>query len=79
MGSATEAEWKPIVRTTRRVPSTLMGMQEVAVNETDPSGVFFVMRPPDLRTEPQREEYVDQSNDDVKMVQNCERIRKVRQ
>ena len=78
VGSATEAEWKPIVRTTRCVPSTLTGMQEVAVNETDPSGVMFVMRPPDLRTEPQREEYVDTSNDDAKMAQNCERIRKVR-
>ena len=52
-------------------------MRDVAVNETDPRGVMFVMRPPDLRAEPQREE-LDQSGDDAKMEQNCERIRRVR-
>ena len=50
-GSATEAEFKPIRRTTRSVPSVETGMRDVAVNETDPRGVIFVMRPPDLRAE----------------------------
>ena len=43
------------IATIRRAVQT--GTQEVAVNETDPRGVLFVMRPPDLRAEPQREEY----------------------
>ena len=76
-GSATEAEWKPIRRSSRSVPSVETGMQEVAINETEPRGVLFVMRPPDLRTEPQREEH-DASSDDAKMEQICERIRRVR-
>ena len=54
-----------------------LGTREVAVNETDPSGVLFVMRPPDLRMEPQREDH-DTSSDDTKMAQICERIRRVR-
>ena len=36
------------------------------------------MRPPDLRAEPQREEHVDESNDDTKMGQACERIGRIR-
>ena len=78
VGSATEAEWKPIVRTTRSVPSVTAGMQDVAVNETVATGVLFVMRPPDLRAEPQREDHVDESADDTKMEHICERICKVR-
>ena len=79
MGSATEAEWKPIRRINRTVPSVEMGMQQMAVNETEPSGILFVMRPPDLRAEPLREDHVeDSSSDDSKMALNCERIRKVR-
>ena len=37
-----------------------------------------MMRPPDLRAEPQREEHVDESNDDTKMGQACERIGRIR-
>ena len=42
-GSATEAEWKPIQRAIRSVPSMETGMQDVEVNETEPNGVLFVM------------------------------------
>ena len=77
VGSSTEAEWKPIRRTSRSVPSMQNGSQDVEVNETEPTGVVFVMRPPDLRAEPQREEH-DQSSDDTKMEQICERIRRLR-
>ena len=52
-------------------------MQQIAVNETEPHGVLFVMRPPNLSVEPQREDH-DQSSDDAKMETICERIRRVR-
>ena len=78
-GSATEAEWKPIQRAIRSVPSMETGMQDVEVNETEPNGVLFVMCPPDVfRAEPQREDFADQSNDDAKMEQSCERIQRLR-
>ena len=77
VGTSTEAEWKPIRRTTRSVPSMQAGMHSVELNETDPSGVLFITRPPDLRVEPLREDH-DNSSDDAKMEQMCERIRRVR-
>ena len=78
VGSATEAEWKPIVRTSRRVPSMQTGTQNVEVNETEPHGVVFVMRPPDLRMEPQREDHDESTDEETKMEKICERIRRVR-
>ena len=53
------------------------GTAQVAVNETAPLGVLFVTRPPSLRAEPPREEH-DQSKDNTKMEDICERIRRVR-
>ena len=55
-GTAREAEWKPIQRAMRSRPSQV-GTEEVEVNETVSSGVLFVQRPPDLRTEPPREDF----------------------
>ena len=78
VGSATEAEWKPIVRTSRRVPSMQTGTQNIEVNETEPRGVIFVMRPPDLRMEPQREDHDESTDEETKMAKICERIRRVR-
>ena len=54
------------------------GMQETDVNETVPTGVIFVTRPPDLREEPDRED-LDQASDDARMEQVCGRIQRVRQ
>jgi hypothetical protein len=59
------------------MPSMQTGTAQVAVNETAPLGVLFVTRPPSLRAEPPREEH-DQSKDDTKMEDVCERIRRVR-
>lgn len=73
MGSSTEAQWKPIQRATRRRPSMSGGSEDaVEVNETTPEGVLFVVRPPDLRREPQREDL--DANDDAKLAPACERI-----
>ena len=52
-------------------------MQQIAVNETEPNGVIFVARPPNLSVEPQREDN-EQAGDDAKMESICERIRRVR-
>jgi hypothetical protein len=77
-GSAVEAEWNPIRRTTRSRPtSDHLGTHEVQMNETIPEGVIFVQRPPDLRREPLRED-LDQRNDDQQMEHNCTQIRSKR-
>ena len=44
IGTASEAEWKPIQRATRSRPSH-QGTESVEVNETVSSGVLFVQRP----------------------------------
>jgi hypothetical protein len=59
------------------MPSMQTGTAQVAVNETAPLGVLFVTRPPSLCAEPPREEH-DESKDDTKMKDVCERIRRVR-
>ena len=55
-GSHDDAEWKPLVRTTRLVP-TAEGDMHVECNETVEAGVIFMDHPPDLRAEPHREAF----------------------
>ena len=71
-GTASEAEWKPIQRATRSRPSH-QGTESVEVNETVSNGVLFVQRPPDLRTEPPREEFA-KGDDTFETTQACQRI-----
>ena len=71
-GTASEAEWKPIQRATRSRPSH-QGTESVEVNETVSSGVLFVQRPPDLRTEPPREEFA-KGDDTFETTQACQRF-----
>ena len=73
---STEAEWKPIQRVMRSRP-TMQGSEEAEVNETVSAGVLFVQRPPDLRAEPPREEFV-KGDDTHETKEACERICNVR-
>ena len=72
VGTASEAEWKPIQRATRSRPSH-QGTESVEVNETVSSGVLFVQRPPDLRKEPPREEFA-KADDTTETTAACQRI-----
>ena len=77
-GTATEAEWKPIERSTRQVPAMdagPTGMRTVMVNATTAHGVLFMKRPPFLLREPPREDLVE--GDDAKMEHICDRVCKV--
>lgn len=59
-GNSQEAEWSPIQRGTAERPTNDgVGLQEVALNESTPNGVIFVLRPPDLTNEPHREAFSD--------------------
>ena len=53
---ANECEWSPIINITRYEFNAYGEEEEVASNITDPNGVMFIRRPPDLRAEPKREE-----------------------
>ena len=76
VGTSREAEWKPIQRVMRSRP-TMQGSEEAEVNETVSAGVLFVQRPPDLRAEPPREEFV-KGDDTHETKEACERICNVR-
>ena len=53
---ANECEFSPIINITRTEFNAYGEEEEVAANITDPNGVMFIRRPPDLRSEPKREE-----------------------
>jgi len=56
-GTHNDAEWLPIKRTKRLVPSACGEMEEIECNETEEHGVVFMDHPPDLRAEPPREAF----------------------
>ena len=55
VGSAAEAEWLPIFQTTNADGDK--------VNRTEPEGIRFLVRPPDLRSEPRSEAFTDTKED----------------
>lgn len=59
-GTANDAEWAPIYRVTK--PGVTPGAPPVVQNATTKEGVLFVPRPPDMRTEPEREEWNMETN-----------------
>ena len=70
----TNAAWGPIERIT--VPGPTPGSSAVEKTVTCDEGIRFIPHPPDLRSEPPREEWVD---DNVKKVaENCFKIPHVR-
>lgn len=59
-GTANDAEWAPIERVTK--PGITPGAPPVVQNVTTKDGVLFIPRPPDMRTEPEREEWNMETN-----------------
>ena len=70
-----EAEWSPIVRVQRTEYGPNGEAMQVDANVTDPVGVMFIRRPPDLRKEPPRESLNEEKQDLNKL---CSSILKVR-
>ena len=70
-----EAEWSPIERVERTEYGPNGAAMQVAANVTDPVGVMYIRRPPDLRKEPLRESLNEEKQDLSKL---CSSILKVR-
>ena len=70
-----EAEWSPIERVKRTEYGPNGAAMQVEANVTDPVGVMYIRRPPDLRKEPQRESLNEEKQDLSKL---CASILKVR-
>lgn len=62
-GNIREAEWSPIEQVTKMLPNTAGDMEETTVNVSKPCGHMFVCKPPDLRVEPRREDFVEEKAD----------------
>ena len=70
-----EAEWSPIERVTRTEYGPNGAEMQVEANVTDPVGVMYIRRPPDLRKEPSRESLNEEKQDISRL---CASILKVR-
>ena len=70
-----ETEWSPIERVMRTEYGPNGAAMQVEANVTDPVGVMYIRRPPDLRKEPQRESLNEEKQDIGKL---CTSILKVR-
>ena len=70
-----EAEWSPIERVQRTEYGPNGAAMQVDANVTDPVGVIYIRRPPDLRKEPLRESLNEEKQDLNKL---CSSILKVR-
>ena len=70
-----EAEWSPIQRVTRTEYGPNGAAMQVEANVTDPVGVMYIRRPPDLRKEPPRESLHEEKQELGKV---CASILKVR-